>query len=120
MNSSLILINIESDKKKLFSLYDDGEITGLEYAQELNKLFQYERDVYREIDRLEISSHFKHGMGKRNVALALIAIFIVGFFISPFLYPKIFGYKSAEECLLDHTNNFGFSACYDLYPSVKQ
>ena len=112
-------MSIASEKENLLTLYDDGEMTGRELAQELDKLFQQERGACKEIDRQAIESHLKQGLGKRMVAIALLVTFIFGFFISPFLYPKFFGYKSAEECLLDHTNNFGMSACYDLYPSIK-
>ena len=94
-------------------------MTGRELAQELDKLFQQERGACKEIYRQQIESNRKQGLGKRKVAVVLLVTFIFGFFVSPFLYPKFFGYKSAEECLLDHTNNYGMSACYDLYPSIK-
>jgi hypothetical protein len=52
--------------------------------------------------------------------LNVLAVFLVGFFISPIVYPHIFGYASAERCALDAKNKWAVAACYRLYPSIQR
>lgn len=51
------------------------------------------------------------------VTIAAIAFF-AGFFVSPYLYPKIFGFSSAEECALGVSTRHQAQMCFSLYPSI--
>lgn len=58
---------------------------------------------------------------KQNPMLLTVCLgaFLLGFFISPYIYPRLFGYQNAEECAI-HTHTRGaYTACYRLYPSVQ-
>lgn len=59
-------------------------------------------------------------MNHRTITLAVgIGALILGFFASPYLYPRIFGYKNAEECTLDAKTRWAVAVCFDLYPSIQ-
>lgn len=55
----------------------------------------------------------RHPLG----TIAAIAFF-AGFFVSPYLYPKIFGFSSAEECALGVSTRHQAQMCFSLYPSI--
>ncbi|WP_156952465.1 hypothetical protein [Microvirgula aerodenitrificans] len=57
---------------------------------------------------------------KKIYLLLAFVFFLLGFFISPILYPKIFGYSSAQECMLHVNTKFQAGACADLYPWRKR
>jgi hypothetical protein len=114
-----LLQKIAQEKKAVFELHDEGEITTLEYQNKLDALFQQERGVCMEIDRLRLAT-LQSAHSPKRLALYLFAAFLVGFFISPILYPKLFGYKSAQECALRNSNRVGLAMCYELYPSIEK
>ncbi|MBG14108.1 MAG: hypothetical protein CL553_13460 [Alcanivorax sp.] len=57
----------------------------------------------------------------RIAAVIAIACFIAGLLTGPKLQKVLFGYRSAEECMLDgHANKYGRHACYQLYPPAQR
>lgn len=102
---------IADAKKKLVNEFEEGDITAREFQNGLDNLIKKERSIY--IAAAESRS-------QRNAMLALAAAFLIGFLIGPWLYPKIFGYSSAEECVLNTKHQYAVGACYDLYPSVQK
>ena len=56
-----------------------------------------------------------------KLVIFVLAAFMIGFFISPYLYGQIFGYRNAEECILAKGGSKAiFHACYELYPSAAE
>jgi hypothetical protein len=57
---------------------------------------------------------------KLKTLVFVIVSFLFGFFISPTMYPKLFGYKYQEECLinLQSSNQLAAVGCLRLYPSI--
>ena len=51
--------------------------------------------------------------------LSVLAALVIGFFISPYVYPKLFGYNSAEECAIHAKTKWAIGFCFDLYPEMK-
>lgn len=53
--------------------------------------------------------------------LLALAAFLAGFFISPHLYPSLFGYKYSEQCVvgLRTATTLTVQACLRLYPSIR-
>ena len=57
----------------------------------------------------------------RIVAVIAGACFIAGLLAGPKLQKVLFGYESAEECMLDgHANKYGRDACYQLSPPARR
>ncbi|TLS19023.1 MAG: hypothetical protein FDZ72_06370 [Betaproteobacteria bacterium] len=56
----------------------------------------------------------------KKFAVVVAIAFLLGFLIGPWLYPKLFGYSSAEECVLNTKHKHAVGACYDLYPSIRK
>ncbi len=116
MESEAKLAVIENAKDALFEEFDDGEKTLRELIQSLEKLQREELLVrfQSKSSRLTRYSPFK-------TAAILFVVFFAGFLFSQFAYPALFGFKTAEECVIRSNNSkWAAGACYDLYPSVKQ
>lgn len=119
MEENETLRKIAAERKVLATSFDAGDITGTEYETELSALFEQERGAGREIDRIAFESSLRHIHPPHRLGLYLLAAFGVGFFISPHVYPRVFGYRYAEQCILDHhSTNVAASACINLYPTA--
>lgn len=118
MEANDTLRKIAAERKALSTNFDAGDLTSTEYETALSALFEQERGAGREIDRIAFESSVRHVHPPRRLALYLLVAFAIGFSISPVVYPRIFGYRYAEECMLDHSTNVGARACNDLYPSA--
>lgn len=110
-----LLWEIRVKKLKASQLFDDGEITTEEYQRSLDELFQRERGVCNEIDRHHFESANDPRKSFMKIIAAVICGFIIGFFLSPHVYSKIFGYENAEECALDNSTRMGAAMCFRLY-----
>lgn len=115
MDARTKLNSIALAKDLVLQEFDDGEITVSEMLRSLEKLQREELNIA--LQRKRYLNIFDVAW---KIRLAAFAVFLLGFFISPFVYPKLFGYSSAEECELHATNRFAAGACYDLYPSIKK
>lgn len=116
--SNLCLAEIAKAKENLLADFDDGEITGLEYHRGLDNLIRQEIILHVAAAEIRVQKSSRWNM--RNIVFALGAAFFLGFLIGPWLYPKIFGYSSAEECVLNTKHKYAVGACYDLYPSIQK
>lgn len=105
-------------RKALVEQFDRGDIKASEFEQALTSLFQQERGAASEIDRVGLAGSLRNVHTPRMLTLYVAVAFLGGFFISPWLYPRFFGYKTAEECMLQHSSNVGASACMQLYPGA--
>lgn len=105
-------------RKALAEQFDRGDIDGVHFAQGLSSLLQQERGAASEIDRVALAGNLLNAHTPRMLALYVAVAFLGGFFVSPWLYPRFFGYKTAEECMLQHSSNVGASACMQLYPGA--
>lgn len=56
---------------------------------------------------------------KRSWFISAAIAFSLGFVVSPHLYPKIFGFSSAEECALKAYAKHQAQMCFALYPSIE-
>ncbi|MFY9136816.1 hypothetical protein [Zwartia sp.] len=59
-------------------------------------------------------------LSNRKYWLSILIAFFIGFFVSPYIYPKLFGYSSAEECAIHAKTKWAIGFCFDLYPEVKK
>ncbi len=57
--------------------------------------------------------------GTRSHAVIAVLAFGIGFVASHYLWPRLFGYATAEECAVQTTHEFAARACYGLYPSAQ-
>lgn len=48
-----------------------------------------------------------------------VVSFVLGFLLSPHLYPSMLGYQNAEECSLKAPTRWAVASCYELYPSIR-
>lgn len=55
-------------------------------------------------------------MNAKYIFVVAAVAFLVGFFISPWLYPKLFGYRYAEDCAIVAPTEMGAKACLWRYP----
>lgn len=110
-----LLAEIRAEKAKLIELFDEAYITTDEYQDRLEGLFQRERGIYNEIDR-QVLEKYRVSRSQYVPLLACLTIgLLVGFFASPHLYNKIFGYRNAEECALDNSTKIGMAMCFRVY-----
>lgn len=109
--------NIQTAKSALFRQFDDGDITAEEYCQGLDALNQKELSVHLEVAK---KIYAKSNLWDNRFAVIVVAAFLLGFLVGPFLYPILFGYKNAEECVLNAKHKYAVGACYDLYPSIQK
>lgn len=58
-------------------------------------------------------------VSRYQLMTALFA-FAVGFVASHLLWPRLFGYRTAEECAVQTTHRAAAQACYGLYPTVEE
>lgn len=116
-SKSTPLEQIETAKSELLDDFDNGHITTAEYGRGLNALWQQELSLHLEQLKQTQAPAASPLLGKK-VRIFVCAAFVLGFFISPWLYPKIFGYSSAEECTLNAKHRYAVDACHALYPSI--
>lgn len=111
------LDDIQAAKSALFTQFDEGDITTEEYHRDLNALNEKELAIH-----LEMARHIyaTSNLWDKKFAIVVAIAFFVGFFVGPWLYPKIFGYRNAEECTLAAKHRYAVAACYDLYPSIQK
>ena len=112
-----LLDEIQSEKLSLLTQFEDGYFTTREYHQRLEKLNRSELAIHLETAKKIYSTS---NLWSSKFAVVVAAAFILGFFISPWLHPRLFGYSNAEECALSAKNRDAVDACYDLYPSIKE
>lgn len=111
------LDEIQSAKSALLSQFDDGEITTHEYHQGLDALNKRELAIHLEMAKTIYSTS---NLWDKKFAIVVATAFLLGFLIGPWLYPKLFGYSNAEECVLNAKHRYAVGACYDLYPSIQK
>ncbi|TCW32181.1 hypothetical protein [Gulbenkiania mobilis] len=117
-NSSIRLMEIKKAKDKLWKQLEEGDVTESECRENLDKITQDEIALH--VIAKENRSQQRRNTGTwQIVATLMIGVFLAGFFISPWLYPKIFGFRSAEECIIATKSRYTMSACYTLYPSIR-
>lgn len=107
--SSTHIVNPKA--QEVFDLYDAGDITGREAFMQ----------VYL-IQKAETQASIDAARGKSKqliFATAGLVLGIAGTLVAsgPYLFPKVFGYKSLEACLMDAQTSWAASTCYDM---VKQ
>jgi hypothetical protein len=111
------LATIADEKKTLWNLYDAGEVNTVTLQSGIDALYQREQEVHFSVLESKMLKSLRGSrMRPRIIAASIGAAFLVGFFVSPFLYPRLFGYRNAAECLLHNSNRYGAEACDDLYP----
>ena len=113
-----LLVHIAARKIDLGRQWEDGILTTEECFCALDALCVEERAVYRQLDRAQIV-HERVSIQRWVMALAVTIAFSSGFFVSPHLYSKLFGYRSAEECALDNSTRIGYAMCFELYESKR-
>lgn len=113
---------LDAAKSKLLADYEDGEITGREYMDGLEGLMRQEIALRIASIQIEpkLDTLYKSHRIRRIFLLVATTSALLGFFVSPWIYPKLFGYRNAEECAIATKSKYAIGACYDLYPSVKQ
>jgi hypothetical protein len=115
IETNATLLKIAADRKALAEAYEEGDLTAAEFEQGLSTSFEEARAAAREIDQKELLASQRHVHPPLRLALYLVAAFAVGFFISPVIYPKLFGYRNVYECILHHSGKYGAAACMELY-----
>jgi hypothetical protein len=116
-HSSSPIDEIQVAKSALFTQFDDGDITTKEYHEGLEELNQKELAIHLKMaTRIYATSN----LWDKKFAVVVAIAFLLGFLIGPWLYPKLFGYSSAEECVLNTKHKHAVGACYDLYPSIRK
>lgn len=111
------IAEIQAAKSALLGQFDEGDITAKEFLQGLEALNQKELAAHLEMAKnIYATSNF----WDKKFAIVVVIAFSLGFLIGPWLYPKLFGYHSAEECVLDAKHKYAVSVCYDLYPSIQK
>lgn len=108
---------IQTAKSALFSQFDDGDITTEEYRQSLDALNRKELSIHLDMAN---KIYAKSNSWDKKFAVAVLIAFLLGFLVGPWLYPILFGYRSAEECVLNAKHKYAVGACYDLYPSIQK
>lgn len=112
-----LLRKIAAEKTALCELWEMGEITATEFQEQVDDLTQQERGICLEVDRLRLLAVSPQVHVAKRLPVYLILAFLLGFIVSPALYPKLFGYKTAQECVLAHGGSgVVLKMCYDLYP----
>lgn len=113
------IAHLAETKRKLAERFDDGDITAFEYSMNQDKLHTQEIYLIFEKEMLlrESRNHVLSIKQMRLLLGLLVGVCFLGFFISPYVYPKIFGYSFAEECILNAKHQWSVGACLDLYPS---
>ncbi len=69
---------------------------------------------------MNTGNDFKIFMRNRKYWVSLLIAFIVGFVVSPYIYPKLFGYSSAQECAIHAKTKWAIGFCFELYPELKK
>lgn len=111
------LDEIQIAKSALLSEFDEGDITAKEYLQRLEAMNKKELAIHLEMAK---KIYATSNLWDKKFAIVVAIAFLLGFLIGPWLYPKLFGYSSAEECVLNTKHKFAVGACYDLYPSIQK
>ncbi|WP_050470676.1 hypothetical protein [Herbaspirillum chlorophenolicum] len=111
-------MNIEEAKSELLASLEEGDITTSEYSQRLEKLLLQKIKLQSQEDEGVISK-LKRIFSGWSIFIILLAL-LLGFFVSPWLYSKFFGYKSAEQCAISTAHKYAVAACYRLYPSITK
>lgn len=107
----------QTNKSALLEQYEEGEITFEEYHRGLSAINEKELKAQLEMARHIYSTS---NLWDKKFAIVAAVIFVVGFFAGAWLYPKIFGFSSAEECTLAAKHRYAVAACYELYPSIQK
>jgi hypothetical protein len=110
------LLGMAAERKALAKAYEDGDLMATEFEKGLSAAFEQARAAAKEVDQKEMLASQRRVHSPLRLALYLVAAFAVGFFISPTIYPKIFGYRNAYECMLQHSSTYGATACMKIYP----
>lgn len=110
--------DFNTEKQLALKRFDDGEITAKEYLGRIDSISHDEMTIKEEAMTMLLKNE-KLSHNKRWLKICVVA-FILGCILGPWVSKKLFGYGSAEECVLDANNRYAAGACYDLYPSVKQ
>lgn len=116
-----LLRKIAAEKTALCELWEMGEITATEFQEQIDDLTQQERGICLEVDRRRLLAVTPQVHLSKLLPVFLILAFFLGFIVSPALYPKLFGYKTAQECVLAHgSSGVVLRMCYDLYPKAER
>ena len=116
-----LLRKIAAEKTALCELWEMGEITATEFQEQIDDLAQQERGICMEVDRRRLLAVSPQVHVSKLLPVFLILAFLLGFIVSPALFPKLFGYKTAQECVLAHgSSRVALKMCYDLYSSSER
>lgn len=114
------MAHIRAEKLRLLEQFHDGDLTAKEFLARLDDLIPKEIDAALRKE-LKLRSATDLPRQKWRVLGTIIFAFSTGLIASPVLYQKLFGYKTAEECVLDRGGIRGtVQACYELYPSASE
>lgn len=112
-----LIDEIERGKSALLTQFDDGDITVQEYHRGIEDLNKKELAIHLEVAKKKCADSSFSG---KKVVVVMVFILLIGFLVGAWLYPKLFGYNSAEECVLNTKHKHAVGACYDLYPSIRK
>ncbi|WP_261526402.1 hypothetical protein [Burkholderia multivorans] len=109
------IANIIKERSEIIKNLDNGDITCLEALNSLEKIHLSEIEIF--LDKAQNSQQYKKNKNLYFLGGTFLALGI-GFFASPHIYPKFFGYSSAEACAIETKTEFAARACYAAYPSI--
>lgn len=104
---------LEIERETVIDLFDSGDITAREALGRLAKVQRKETEV---LIALAIAERKHTRVHLLLVAGLVVGALTVGLLVSPYVYPRLFGYRYTEDCLLNAKSSWAAGACYDLYP----
>lgn len=114
-----LLTSINVEKQRLLESFDEGDITTDEFLTGLDSL--HTNEVSALLARERTQDLLQNAPRRRQRILwASVCLFCAALLFSSFIYPMLFGFSNAEQCVLAKGGSREIVvACYELYPSVS-